>query len=333
MNTTDTTVAPPAPKSRASASGLWTRLALVAAACVAAGFTPGLLPNLFYVHIANLTLISGIFALSLWIIYSVGQLSLCHAAFAGLGAYCSALLSLRLGVPPALSLVIAGLFTATMAALLGAVILRLRGVYFVLVTFLFGQMFTLLALNWQDVTNGANGLISIAPIKLLGISFGPRSMFFYLAFSMFMATLLFTWALSRSTFGRAFNSIEQNIDLAESCGIDTARFQVIAFAIGSGIAGVGGALIAHYIRYISPDTFTFHNSVAYITMLVVGGRSIFWGAVVGAAFLTPLPEFLRDFEGLQHIIYGAIMVLVLRTLPGGLISIPSTLRRLTGGGK
>ncbi|MEW5423541.1 branched-chain amino acid ABC transporter permease [Amorphus sp. 3PC139-8] len=304
----------------------WTPLVLVIVACGAAAFVPSLLPNLFYVHIANLTLLSGIFALSLWIIYSVGQLSLGHAAFAGLGAYISALLALRLGVPPLLSLVISGLATATSAALLGAVILRLRGVYFVLVTFLFGQIFTLVALNWSDVTNGANGLISIPPMALFGLSFASRSSFFYFAFAMFILVLLLTWALNRSMFGRAFHSIQQNIDLAESCGIDTSRFQIVAFAIGSGIAGVGGAMMAHYIRYISPDTFTFQNSVAFITMIVVGGRSLYWGALVGALFLTPLPELLRDFAGMQHILYGAVMIVVLRFLPGGLISLASLVK-------
>lgn len=312
-------------------TGLTVRLGLVVAASIVAAFVPDLLPNLFYVHIANLTLLSGIFALSLWIIYSVGQLSFGHAAFAGLGAYMSALLAMRLEVPPAIALIIAALATAGMAALLGAVILRLRGVYFVLVTFLFGQMFTLLVLNWADLTNGANGLISIPAIVIAGVSFGPRPMFFYLVFGVFLAVLLFTWGLKRSTFGRAFDSIHQNIDLAESCGIDTARYQVIAFAIGSGIAGLGGAMMAHYIRFVSPDTFTFHNSVAFITMLVVGGRSLFWGAMIGAAVITPLPELLRDFEGLQHIIYGAILILVLRLLPGGLVSLPSVLRRQGGG--
>ncbi|GGO60076.1 amino acid/amide ABC transporter membrane protein 2, HAAT family [Roseovarius pacificus] len=319
-----------APDAENVGRSVWFRIALIAVACAVAAFIPGLLPNLFYVHIVNLTLLSGIFALSLWVIYSVGQLSLCHAAFAGLGAYISAIISMRLNIPPALSLVLSTLATAALAAALGAVILRLRGVYFVLVTFLFGQMFTLLALNWAGMTNGANGLIGIKAVTLFGISFGPRPMFFYLAFAMFLMVLVFVWALNRSTFGRAFNSIEQNINLAETCGIDTARYQVIAFAIGSGIAGLGGALMAHYIRFISPDTFTFHNSVAYITMLVVGGRSLFWGAVLGAAFLTPLPEFLRDFEGLQHIIYGAIMIVVLRVMPGGLISLPRTLARIGG---
>jgi branched-chain amino acid transport system permease protein len=316
------------PKNRGG--GIWLRIGLVLAGIVVASAAPELLPNLFYVHIVNLTLLSGIFALSLWIIYSVGQLSLSHAAFAGFGAYASAILSMRLGIPPFLSVLFAGALTAAIAAGLGAVILRLRGVYFVLVTFLFGQMFTLVALNWQSVTQGANGLISIPAITFAGLNFGPRPMFLYLAAGVFILTLLLTWALTRSSWGRAFNAIQQNIDLAESSGVDTARYQVYAFAIGSGIAGVGGALTAHYIRYISPDSFTFHDSVAFITMLVVGGRSVFWGAVIGAAFLTPLPELLRDFEGLQLIAFGAILIVILRFLPGGLISIPARLRKIGG---
>ncbi len=319
-----------APRRTSRGRGLWLRVGLIAAGVVATAAAPELLPNLFYVHIVNLTLLSGIFALSLWIIYSVGQLSLSHAAFAGLGAYASALLSMRLGLAPFLAVILAGLLTAAIAAALGAVILRLRGVYFVLVTFLFGQMFTLVALNWQSLTNGANGLISIPPIVFAGLSFGTRPMFLYLASGAFMLTLLLTWALSRSSWGRAFNAIQQNIDLAESSGVDTARYQVYAFAIGSGIAGIGGALTAHYIRYISPDSFTFHDSVAFITMLVVGGRSVFWGAVIGAAFLTPLPELLRDFEGLQLIIFGAILIVILRFLPGGLVSLLARLRATRG---
>ena len=309
---------------------LWLRIGLIAAATLATALAPELLPNLFFVHMVNLTLLSGILALSLWIIYSVGQLSLSHAAFAGLGAYASALLSMQLALPPLLAVFLAGALTAATAAALGTVILRLRGVYFVLVTFLFGQMFTLVALNWQSVTNGANGLISIPAITFAGVSFGSRPMFLYLVSGAFMLTLLLTWALARSSWGRAFNAIQQNIDLAESSGVDTARYQVYAFAIGSGIAGIGGALTAHYIRYISPDSFTFHDSVAFITMLVVGGRSVFWGAVIGAAFLTPLPELLRDFEGLQLILFGAILIVILRFLPGGLVSIPARLRSMGG---
>lgn len=292
---------------------------------------PQLTANQFYLHLANLALLNAIFAMSLGLIAAVGQLSLGHAAFAAIGAYLSALGAMQLKIPPILGIVLAGLVTGLLAAALGRVILRLRGVYFVLVTFLVGQVCTLVALNWESVTRGANGLVGIPPIRVFDQALGSRAYFYYAALTAFVIVFVFIWALMRSQYGRAFRSIAENIQLAESSGIDTSRYQVIAFALGSGIAGAAGAAMAHYIRYISPDTFTFHDSVAYITMLVVGGRQTLVGGVLGAAFLTPLPELLRGLEGVQHIIYGAILLGVLLFLPGGLASIGKrVLRRKKG---
>lgn len=301
--------------------------ALVLAALAAAIAVPQLTTNQFYLHVANLALLNAVFAMSLGLISSVGQLSLGHAAFAALGAYLSALGALQLKIPPIFGILLAGIAAGGLAAVLGKIILRLRGVYFVLVTFLVGQMCALVALNWESVTRGANGLVGIPPISILGYTLSSRAQFYYFALSAFLAVLVFIWALMRSQYGRAFRSIAENIQLAESSGIDTSRYQVIAFALGSGIAGSAGAATAHYIRYISPDTFTFHDSVAYITMLVVGGRQTLVGGVLGAAFLTPLPEILRGFAGVQHIIYGAILLAVLMFLPGGLASIGALVTR------
>lgn len=303
-------------------------LYIVVGVIAAAAFLPMATHDMFYLHIGNLVLLNAIFVISLGLIASVGQLSLCHAAFAGLGAYISALLALVFKVPPILGIMFAALVVGSIATTLGMIILRLRGVYFVLITFLVGQTFILIALNWDAVTHGANGLIGIPPISLFGISFGGRAQFYYFALTAFMAIFLFLWALMRSTYGRAFRAIAENIQLAESCGIDTSRHQVIAFALGSAIAGIGGAMTGHYIRYISPDSFTFNDWITYVTMLVVGGRSSLVGAALGAAFLTPLPELLRNFTSLQHIIYGAILIVVLLFLPGGLVSIASVVRGL-----
>lgn len=298
------------------------------AGLVIAVAAPFVFSSPFYLHVANLTLISIVLAASLWLIFSMGQLSLCHGAFAGLGAYISAIVAMQAKVPPLIGIPLSALATGLLAAVLGAVILRVRGVYFVLVTFLFGQVFTLFALNWDEVTHGANGLVNIPPIKLFGLSFASRMSFYYFALVVTIGVLLFIWALMRSPYGRAFRSTAENIQLAESSGIDTSRYQVVAFAIGSGIAGMGGAMLAHYTRFLSPDTFTFHDSIAYITMVVVGGRSVLAGAVLGALFLTPLPEFLRNFAGLRYVIYGSILVAVLIFLPGGLISIGQRARDL-----
>ena len=297
----------------------------IAALLAAALALPQLTANQFYVHLANLILLNSIFAVSLGLIATVGQISLGHAAFVAAGAYISALAALSFKLPPILGIVLAGLVTGLAAVLLGKILLRLRGVYFVLVTFLAGQVFTLVVLNWESVTHGANGLIGIPAISLFGFPLSTRLRFYYFALAAFVLVVTFVWALMRSQYGRAFRSIAENIRLAESSGIDVSHYQVVAFALGSGIAGAAGAAMVHYVRFLSPDSFTFHDSVAYITMLVVGGRHSMIGGVLGALFLTPLPELLRGFVGAQHIIYGAILLAVLMFIPNGLVSVGKSL--------
>jgi len=282
---------------------------------------PQFTTNQFYIHLANIILINSIFAMSLGLIMSVGQISLGHAAFVAAGGYISALAALDFKIPPILGIVLAGLVTGLAAAALGKIILRLRGVYFVLVTFLAGQVFTLVALNWQSVTHGANGLVGIPAISLFGFSISTRLRFYYFALASFVLVFAFIWALMRSQYGRAFRSIAENVRLAESSGIDVSRYQVIAFSLGSGIAGAAGAVMVHYIRFLSPDSFTFTDSIAYITMLLVGGRHALAGGILGSLFLTPLPEMLRGLAGAQHILYGVILLGVLLFLPEGLFSI------------
>jgi branched-chain amino acid transport system permease protein len=303
--------------------------AAIAVLLAAALVLPQLTANQFYIHLANLMLLNSIFAVSLGLIAAVGQISLGHAAFVAAGAYVSALAALTFKIPPVLGIVLAGLATGLAAALLGKILLRLRGVYFVLVTFLAGQVFTLIALNWESVTHGANGLLGIPAISLFGFPLSTRLRFYYFALAAFIIVLTFVWALMRSQYGRAFRSIAENVRLAESSGIDVSHYQVIAFALGSGIAGAAGATMVHYIRFLSPDSFTFNDSIACITMLVVGGRQTMLGGVLGALFLTPLPELLRGLVGAQHIVYGAILLAVLLFLPNGLVSIGRSLFRKT----
>lgn len=323
-------VARPHLTGKASMSTRVAIVTLLAAALV----LPQMTTNQFYLHIANLILLNAIFAMSLGLIMSVGQISLGHAAFVAAGAYISALAALTFKMPPVLGIVLAGLATGLAAALLGKILLRLRGVYFVLVTFLAGQVFTLIALNWESVTQGANGLVGIPAISLVGFPISTRLRFYYFALAAFVLVFAFIWALMRSQYGRAFRSIAENVRLAESSGIDVSRYQVIAFSLGSGIAGAAGAVMVHYIRFLSPDSFTFKDSIAYITMLVVGGRNALVGGVLGALFLTPLPETLRGLVGAQHILYGVILLSVLLFLPGGLVSIGRLISaRFSGAGK
>ena len=305
--------------------------AAIAVLVAAALILPQLTTNQFYLHLAILVLFNAIFAVSLGLIASVGQISLMHSAFVAGGAYVSALAALDFRIPPILGIVLAGFVTGLVAAALGKILLRLRGVYFVLVTFLAGQVFTLIALNWDSVTHGANGLVGIPAISLLGFPLSTRLRFYYFALAAFVLAVTFVWLLMRSQYGRAFRSIAENVRLAESSGIDVSRYQIIAFALGSSIAGAAGAAMIHYVRFLSPDSFTFNDSIAYITMLVVGGRQTMVGAILGAVFLTPLPEALRGLVGAQHIVYGAILLGVLLFLPGGLVSIGQAYFRKASG--
>lgn len=302
------------------------QLAIIAIGLAAAVAMPSLAPNPFYVHLGTLGCLNLMLVLGLAIIARTGQLSIGHAGFALVGGYVSALLALKLGVTPLAGIAIAGIVAAVVAAILGWIILRLRGVYFVLVAFSFGQIAVLLALDLGDLTGGANGLVGIPPLSLFGYVVANKPQFYPIALCFALVTLLVTWLLFRSPFGDMMAATADNQRLSEACGIDTHKTQVIAFAIGSGIAGVAGALTAHYLRFLSPDSFTFWDSVTYLTMLVVGGRSGVAGPLVGVLTLTPLPELLRSTQGLQHIIYGAVLVLSLLFLPDGLASLPARLR-------
>nr|WP_276575415.1 branched-chain amino acid ABC transporter permease [Bradyrhizobium sp. Oc8] len=263
--------------------------------------------------------------LGLAIIARAGQLSMGHGGFALVGGYVSALLSMK-GWPPLLTLFVAGLVAAVIAAALGWIILRLRGVYFVLVAFAFSQIAVLLALDMSSITGGANGLVGVPPISIVGYVLRAKPQFYPFALGCALVTLLLTWLLYRSPLGTMMAATAENQRLTESSGIDTHRVQVIAFTIGSGIAGFAGALSTHYLRFISPDSYTFWESVSYLTMLVVGGRDGVLGPVVGVLVLTPLPELLRSTEGLQHIIYGTMLVLCLMFVPNGLASLVHTWR-------
>jgi branched-chain amino acid transport system permease protein len=292
----------------------------VAVAVVLAVLLPWFAPNPFYIHLATIGCINLMLVLGLAIIARAGQLSMGHGGFALVGGYVSALLSMN-GWPSLLGIFVAGLVAAAIAAGLGWIILRLRGVYFVLVAFAFGQIAVLVALDMASVTGGANGLVGVPPVSIFGHVLLTKPEFYPLALVCALTTLLLTWMLYRSRLGAMMAATAENQRLTESSGVDTHLVQVLAFSIGSGIAGFAGALSTHYLQFISPDSYTFWESVSYLTMLVVGGRDGVLGSVVGVLVLTPLPELLRATEGLQHIIYGTMLVLCLMFVPNGLASL------------
>lgn len=318
------TVVPPAVQGRAAR---WP-LALLLPLCA----LPFFLGNAFYVHLAVLVCLNVVVVSGLALISRTGQLSLGHGAFVGIGAYAAVLAGVKGGWPFWLAALAGAGVSALVALALGWVILRLRGVYFVLVTFAFAELVRLALLDWSGLTGGANGIAGIAPASLFGWAFEGKTRFYALALASAVAAMLFLHRLARTPTGHAFDAVAENAALAEASGLNVHRLQLKAFVLGCGIAGFGGVLLAHYVGFVSPESFNTSLSLTVIVMLVIGGRQSVWGPLIGAAILTPLPELLRGAVQTQHIFYGAALILILHFLPGGLASLPARLRRGREGG-
>lgn len=284
----------------------------------------------FILHLAILTCLNILVVNGLAVIERSGQLSFGHAAFGAIAAYASVILSTQLNFNILLASLIGIALSALAAFLLGRVILRLKGVYFVLVTFSFGELIRLVLLDWTELTGGANGIAAIAPMEIFGFVFDSRPKFYGLALIIAIGSILFIRHFFSRPIGQAIDAVADNPALAESSGLSVDRLQLVAFVIGCMIAGLGGVLLARYIGYISPESFSPAMSVAYITMLVIGGRRSIWGPLIGAVVLTPLPEFFRGAVQTQHIFYGAALILILRFLPGGLFTLLQRFKSVAG---
>jgi branched-chain amino acid transport system permease protein len=288
-----------------------------AVAALAILVLPLLSGSSFHLHLAVLICLNVVIVSGLAILSRTGQLSFCHAAFVGLGAYGSVLAG-KYGVPFLLSAALGTALAATVAFLLGAAILRLRGVYFVLITFAFGELFRLALLEGGAVTGGANGISGIPPAQILGLVLDTRRSFYCLAALLAAATVVFLAILFRTPKGHMLDAVGDNAQLAEASGLSVQDNRLFAFTLGSAFAGLGGACLAHYVGFVSPESFSTHVSVAVIIMLVVGGRASVLGPPVGAMIMTPLPELFRGAVQTQNILYGITLILILRFLPQGL---------------
>ncbi len=299
---------------RAATATAWL---LLAAAAVAA---PVVVPGRFWLYLADMVLINSLLGLGLNVILKSGQISLAHAAFVGLGAYTSAQLTMTLHWPFIAALASAGLVSGLLALLLGLVILRLSGVYFLLFTFAFGEFSFLVFKQAGDLTGGNTGLYGIPPARLPFIEQPLRTpgAFYGLALAVLFAALWMLHRLYRSNFGRQLDAVRENEELAESTGIASARVKLLAFGLGSALAGLGGSLFAHFVLYISPFHFTFTDSVKFLLINIIGGSTSILGPLVGAALITPLPELLQNYLVWQQVLYGIILILAMRFAPEGL---------------
>lgn len=278
----------------------------------------------YFLHIFVMSEIYAVLALSLALIVGFsGQVSLGHAAFYGVGAYVSALLSTRLGISFWMSFWLSALFAGLVAYIIGRLVLRLRGHILAITTAFFCVLVGVIMNNWIPVTNGPMGITGIprpAPINLFGLQLviESRVHYYYLGLIMASGVMFFLYRIVSSRLGDAMIAVRENEELAQSIGIDIMKIKVFAFTVGGMLAGMAGAFYAHYILFISPVTFTMNESINILVMVIFGGMNTLLGPVFGAICLTILPEFLRMAGELRLVAYGVALVVFIVWLPMGI---------------
>jgi len=281
----------------------------------------------YYIHLLALVFTNVILAASLRPSLTCGQLNIGHSAFMSVGAYTSGLLAKNLGVPFEVSLLAGALMATAVGLVIGYPSLRLRGVYFAMVTVAFVEVIRLIAQLWVPLTRGMSGLSGIPKPSILGITLVTKTSQYYLALVLMLVVLLVLYKLESSRLGFIWKSIGMSENLAQSLGINIAKHKLIAFALGCFFAGVAGAYYAHFIRFLFPPEFGFLMATNILVYNFVGGRGLFAGPIVGAVFLSLLSEPFRG-SPYETIFFSIAMLLTILFLPGGLITLPGKLAEL-----
>ena len=288
---------------------------------------PAVIRSEYDIHIFVMVWIFSLLVIGFNFIFGyIGQLSLGQGAFFAIGAYASALATLKWGVPFWVGLPFAALVAGIFGVVIGAIALRWRSHFFVIATICFNGIIYLMILNWVSLTNGPVGIGNIPIPSLGGMVFSTKVHFYYLTLVFVLGALWFTKKIISSPIGRAFAAIRENEPLAESVGVSAYGFATLAFAIATTFAGMAGSLYAHYVTYISPEIDEFSIMISILVMVVLGGKGTVFGPVIGAFIFTFLPEYLRFAKDLRLPIFGLILILGIVFLPRGIITLPRLIR-------
>jgi len=265
--------------------------------------------------------INMILALSLYFPLAAGQLSLGQGGFMAVGAYSASWLTVAMGWPWPVAFAAAAAVAALIGAVVGLPALRVKGIYLVLMTMAFGEIVRVFFLNFSP-TGAAQGYRGMGFVTTLPLAAGLAAVVAILASRT-----------ARSRVGRALEAVRTDELAADVIGVDVTRVKLMVFAIGAGVAGLAGALWAHYAQFIDPEEFGLHRSIMPFTFIVVGGIETYWGAIVGATVLTLLPEWLRFLKEWRLALYGVAMLAVMIVRPQGLIDhrLVEAVRRLLPG--
>ena len=310
--------------------------ALGAAAILALLMPMILLHNEYLISVLILILLNVLMASSLRTIALLREVSLGHVGFALIGSYASALLMMKGGLSFWPALLASGLLSAAVALILGYPFLRVRGIYFSILTLLTAETFRLVAFYWRGLTGGTMGLVGIPSpepivLPLLGsVSFDETGAYYYLTLVVIVICMTALYLIERSHLGFTWRAIKNGEELSQSVGINVIGYKVVNFAIASFFAGIAGSLFAHYQRNLSADftsRFGVVTSIYLVVYMVVGGQRNFLGPAIGTIVLTVISEWARPMKEYQPMIIGAIAILVALFMPGGLVGLSNLVGR------
>lgn len=258
-----------------------------------------------------------------------GLVSIGHAAFFGLGAYISAIITVKYGVSAITGLIAVVVFSGVIAAFIGFPTVKLKGYYIAMATLALGAVFFALVKEWNSLTGGVDGIISIPRISFFNYTLESDRTYYYFAWSICLVFLLMAYHLVNSRTGRALRAIAGSEDAAEALGINSHRYKLQIFILSVIFAGIAGWLYAHFITYISPTSFSPRFSIIILAIAVIGSIRSIPGAITGGILLTILPEFLRAYEDFETIIYGAFLMLSAMFFPDGItVEVEKLIRKL-----
>jgi branched-chain amino acid transport system permease protein len=276
--------------------------------------------NDYHLRVLNMVLLYSIVSLSINLIVGIsGQLDFGRSAFIGLGAFWSAILMQRFGVPFWIAFPTAGLFCALVGAGLGLLCRKSTFDYLTLITMGFNEICRLIFLNWQDVTGGAMGLRQVPVASLFDYEFDTHAKYFYFALALLALCYVAIQRIIRSKLGRAFEALRDDSIAAAYAGIAVPTYKVINFSLASFFTGIAGSAMVHYTQYASPYNYTMDESIYTLQMAILGGLGSLPGSILGAAILVIVPEISRTFYEYRLMFVGVLMVVMMIWAPNGIL--------------
>jgi len=287
-------------------------------------------------HYPDIMIFAGIYCLitiglSLLMGYA-GQISLGHAAFFGIGAYVSAILTTRYGLNPWLCMALGVVVTSIVAFLVGAPSLKLKGHYLAMATLAFGIIVFIIFNEEIEWTGGPDGMTGIPGLSVFGYSLNKVERYYYFVWTAVLLVFIFTVNIIQSFSGRALRAIHSSETAAMAMGVNVSGYKIVVFTYSAALASLAGSLYAHYLNFINPSTFDIFFGIKLLIMIALGGMHYIWGAVIGAVLITFLSyEWLHYFDEFEILAYGAILLITTVFLPQGLAGVPDIIKKWVKG--